>query len=131
VGGPDLRFHDLRHPGAVLAAATAATLAELMARDLGDEDIKVLMLDAEHTTWACIDQVAVMAGAGHHECQSPVRLPPTVRIGKARSARRTGVHRPPPRPAQSTQSRMNNGIPGRYQREGRGRPIPRRSRTGT
>jgi integrase len=29
---PDLRFHDLRHTGATLAAATGATLAELMAR---------------------------------------------------------------------------------------------------
>jgi integrase len=28
----DLRWHDLRHSGAVLAAATGATLAELMAR---------------------------------------------------------------------------------------------------
>jgi integrase len=32
IGRPDLRFHDLRHTGAVLAAATGATLAELMAR---------------------------------------------------------------------------------------------------
>jgi integrase len=31
-GRPDLRFHDLRHSGAVLAAHTGATLAELMAR---------------------------------------------------------------------------------------------------
>jgi integrase len=31
-GRPDLKFHDLRHTGAVLAAATGATLAELMAR---------------------------------------------------------------------------------------------------
>jgi integrase len=31
-GRPDLRFHDLRHTGAVLAATTGATLAELMAR---------------------------------------------------------------------------------------------------
>lgn len=31
-GRPDLRFHDLRHTGAVLAAATGASLAELMAR---------------------------------------------------------------------------------------------------
>jgi hypothetical protein len=31
-GRKDLRFHDLRHSGAVLAAATGATLAELMAR---------------------------------------------------------------------------------------------------
>ena len=28
----DLRWHDLRHSGAVLAAATGASLAELMAR---------------------------------------------------------------------------------------------------
>lgn len=31
-GRPDLRFHDLRHTGAVPAASTGATLAELMAR---------------------------------------------------------------------------------------------------
>lgn len=31
-GRADLRFHDLRHTGAVLAASTGATLAELMAR---------------------------------------------------------------------------------------------------
>ncbi len=31
-GREDLRFHDLRHTGAVLAAQTGATLAELMAR---------------------------------------------------------------------------------------------------
>lgn len=31
-GRPDLRFHDLRHTGAVLAASTGATLAELMNR---------------------------------------------------------------------------------------------------
>jgi integrase len=31
-GRGDLRFHDLRHTGSVLAAATGATLAELMAR---------------------------------------------------------------------------------------------------
>jgi integrase len=31
-GRPDLHFHDLRHTGAVLAAGTGATLAELMGR---------------------------------------------------------------------------------------------------
>ena len=31
-GRPDLRFHDLRHTGAVLAASTGASLAELMSR---------------------------------------------------------------------------------------------------
>jgi integrase len=32
VGRPDLRFHDLRHTGAVLAARSGATMADLMAR---------------------------------------------------------------------------------------------------
>lgn len=32
VGRPDLRFHDLRHTGAVMAARAGATLAELQAR---------------------------------------------------------------------------------------------------
>jgi integrase len=31
-GRPDLRWHDLRHSGAVLTAATGASLAELMKR---------------------------------------------------------------------------------------------------
>jgi integrase len=31
-GRDDLRFHDLRHTGAVLAAQQGATIAELMAR---------------------------------------------------------------------------------------------------
>jgi integrase len=31
-GRPDLRFHDLRHSGATLAASAGATLAELMGR---------------------------------------------------------------------------------------------------
>jgi integrase len=31
-GRPELRFHDLRHTGATMAAATGATLADLMAR---------------------------------------------------------------------------------------------------
>jgi len=42
-GRPDLRFHDLRHTGAVLAAATGATLAELMAR-LGHSTVNAAML---------------------------------------------------------------------------------------
>ena len=39
---PDLRFHDLRHTGAVLAAQTGATLAELMGR-LGHSTIAAAM----------------------------------------------------------------------------------------
>lgn len=41
-GRPDLAFHDLRHTGAVLAAATGATLAELMAR-LGHSTVSAAM----------------------------------------------------------------------------------------
>jgi integrase len=41
-GRPDLRFHDLRHTGAVLAAATGATLADLMAR-LGHSTVSAAM----------------------------------------------------------------------------------------
>ena len=41
-GRPGLRFHDLRHTGAVLAAATGATLAELMAR-LGHSTVSAAM----------------------------------------------------------------------------------------
>jgi integrase len=41
-GRPDLRWHDLRHTGAVLAAATGASLAELMAR-LGHSTVSAAM----------------------------------------------------------------------------------------
>jgi integrase len=41
-GRPDLAFHDLRHTGAVLAAATGASLAELMAR-LGHSTVSAAM----------------------------------------------------------------------------------------
>jgi integrase len=41
-GRPDLRFHDLRHTGAYLAAGTGATLADLMNR-LGHSSVTVAM----------------------------------------------------------------------------------------
>jgi integrase len=41
-GRPDLRFHDLRHTGAVLAASTGASLAELMSR-LGHSTVGAAM----------------------------------------------------------------------------------------
>jgi integrase len=65
-GRPDLRFHDLRHTGAVLAAQTGATLAELMDR-LGhstsqaalryqhaaqDRDALIALRLSEMTGWA-------------------------------------------------------------------------------
>ncbi|MEI6363885.1 MAG: site-specific integrase [Actinomycetes bacterium] len=42
-GRPDLRWHDLRHTGATLAAATGATLADLMAR-LGHSTVGAAMI---------------------------------------------------------------------------------------
>jgi integrase len=57
-GRPDLRFHDLRHTGAVLAAATGATLAELMAR-LGHSTVSAALL-YQH---AAADRDKVIAAA--------------------------------------------------------------------
>lgn len=57
-GRPDLRFHDLRHTGAVLAAATGATLAELMAR-LGHSTVDAAMR-YQH---AAAERDKVIAGA--------------------------------------------------------------------
>lgn len=42
-GRPDLRFHDLRHTGATLAAATGATLKELMDR-LGHSTVQAALV---------------------------------------------------------------------------------------
>jgi len=42
-GRPDLRWHDLRHTGATLAAQTGATLAELMNR-LGHSDVRAALI---------------------------------------------------------------------------------------
>ena len=42
IGRPDLRWHDLRHTGAVLAAYTGATLAELQAR-MGHSTVNAAM----------------------------------------------------------------------------------------
>ena len=43
VGMPDLHFHDLRHTGGTLSAATGATLKELMAR-LGHSSVRAAMI---------------------------------------------------------------------------------------
>jgi integrase len=65
-GRPDLRFHDLRHTGAVLAAQTGATLADLMGRlghstsqaamryqhTAADRDALIALRLSEMTGWA-------------------------------------------------------------------------------
>jgi integrase len=48
VGRPDLRFHDLRHTGNTLAAATGASTAELMAR-MGHASVRAALI-YQHVT---------------------------------------------------------------------------------
>ena len=48
VGLPDLHFHDLRHTGGTLSAATGASLKELMAR-LGHSSVRAAMM-YQHAT---------------------------------------------------------------------------------
>jgi integrase len=63
-GREDLRFHDLRHTGAVLAAAAGATLAELMAR-LGHSTVASAMIyqhaaaDRDKAIAAALSKLAV------------------------------------------------------------------------
>jgi integrase len=68
-GRPDLRWHDLRHTGATLAAATGATLAELMGR-LGHSSVHAAMR-YQH---AAQDRDHVIAEALSRMAQ-PVALP--------------------------------------------------------
>jgi integrase len=55
-GRPDLRFHDLRHTGATLAAASGATLAELMQR-LGHTTVSAA-LAYQHATQGSDKRIA-------------------------------------------------------------------------
>lgn len=57
-GRPDLRFHDLRHTGAVFAAQTGATLAELMSR-LGHSTPQAA-LRYQHAARGRDEQIAVL-----------------------------------------------------------------------
>lgn len=79
-GRPDLRFHDLRHTGAVLAAATGATLAELMAR-LGHSTVAAAMR-YQH---AAADRDKVIAAA-----LSDLAAATVTPIGKGRRKRQAG-----------------------------------------
>jgi len=60
-GRPDLRWHDLRHTGAVLAASTGATLAELMSR-LGHSTPQAA-LRYQHTAQGRDQQIAAALSA--------------------------------------------------------------------
>ena len=52
----DLRFHDLRHTGATLAAASGATLAELMQR-LGHSTVSAALV-YQHATQGSDKRIA-------------------------------------------------------------------------
>jgi integrase len=71
-GRPDLRFHDLRHTGATLAAATGATIAELMRR-LGHSTAQAAMR-YQH---AADDRDAAIAAAlsGFHQAKAVTLRP--------------------------------------------------------
>ena len=83
-GRPDLRFHDLRHTGAVLAAATGATLAELMAR-LGHSTVAAAMR-YQH---AAADRDTVIAAALSDLAAATV-TPIKAAKGKPRRKRQAG-----------------------------------------
>jgi integrase len=78
-GRPDLRFHDLRHTGAVLAAATGATLAELMAR-LGHSTVHAAMAyqhaakDRDAAIAAALSELATVTPIGA-ATKTPARRP--------------------------------------------------------
>jgi integrase len=79
-GRPDLRFHDLRHTGATLAAVSGATLAELMAR-LGHSTVDAAMR-YQH---AAADRDTVIAAA-----LSDLAAGTVTPIAKAKGKRRAG-----------------------------------------
>ncbi len=82
-GRPDLRFHDLRHTGAVLAAATGATLAELMAR-LGHSTPAAAMR-YQHAS-ADRDRAIAEKLSGLATAHASARAGPQVGVRRGRSA---------------------------------------------
>jgi len=61
VGMPELHFHDLRHTGGTLSAASGATLKELMAR-LGHSSVRAAMI-YQHATRDRDQAIATALGA--------------------------------------------------------------------
>lgn len=68
-GVPNLRFHDLRHTGNTLAAATGASTRELMAR-MGHSSMRAALIyqhatqDRDHVIAAALSDLASGAAAG-------------------------------------------------------------------
>jgi integrase len=82
-GRPDLTFHDLRHTGATMAAATGATVAELMAR-IGHTTPQMAMR-YQHATEER-DQAIAQALSEFHEADV-VQLRPRTRPATAKRKR--------------------------------------------
>jgi integrase len=61
MGMPELHFHDLRHTGGTLSAASGATLKELMAR-LGQSSVRAAMI-SQHATRDRDQAIAKALGA--------------------------------------------------------------------
>jgi hypothetical protein len=93
-GRPDLRFHDLRHTGAVLAASTGATLAELMSR-LGHSTAGAAMR-YQH---AAEDRDKVIAAALSDLVNRPARPRPEHQLQRRRLHAGRHVRRQPHRAA--------------------------------
>jgi integrase len=68
-GAPNLRFHDLRHLGGTLAAATGASLTELMAR-LGHSSTRAALI-YQHATRDRDQAIAQALGSLAREVRSP------------------------------------------------------------
>jgi integrase len=83
VDRPDLRFHDLRHTGATLAAAAGATTKELMAR-LG-HTTEAMAMRYQHAT-AERDQAIAAALSEIHDADV-VQLRPRTRRGSSAATR--------------------------------------------
>ena len=92
-GRPDLRFHDLRHTGAVLAAQTGATLAELMGR-LGHSTSQAALRyqhvaqDRDAVIAQKLSEMIELAGSGRRdhgggsEMVAPDRAEPAMDMGE-------------------------------------------------
>lgn len=77
-GRPDLRFHDLRHSAATMAAQAGATLAELMAR-MGHSAAKAALVHqhvAEGRDRIIADRMALLAEPGVVQSSEDVDRPP-------------------------------------------------------
>jgi integrase len=84
-GRGDLTFHDLRHTGATMAAATGATLAELMAR-IGHSTPNAALI-YQHATSERDHEIAA-ALSGFATAKVVELRPPGAQPGRAARARR-------------------------------------------